>query len=85
MFPSRLKILTLLPILDALTTMVSIITILRTITITNLTINPIPYGGADLSPHPLNPVFLEILPYQHILVFIDFSCMAITVLLQKTT
>ena len=42
-------------------------------------------GVADLHPHLLNPVVLKILPYYHILIFIDFSCMAIRVLLQKTT
>ena len=34
-------------------------------------------GGGDLPPQPLNPIFLKILPYYHILLFIDFSCMAI--------
>ena len=46
-------------------------------------INPIVIGGNRSAPQPLIPILLKILPYEHVLKFIDFSCMSITVLLQK--
>ena len=47
--------------------------------------NPIKNGGGtDLPPQPLILISLKILPYKHTLRFIDFSCMSITVLMQKT-
>ena len=41
-------------------------------------------GGADLPTLKQTPNFLKIPLCKHILRFIDFSCMSITVLLQKT-
>ena len=41
-------------------------------------------GGADLPTLSKTPNFLKIPLYKPILRFVDFSCMSITVLLQKT-
>ena len=46
--------------------------------------NPVYTGGADLPTLLKTPNFLKIPLYKPILRFVDFSCMSITVLLQKT-
>ena len=41
-------------------------------------------GGAYMPPQPLIYEFLKILPYEHVFIFNDFSCISILDILQKT-